>query len=43
MQNGGSYAHAPLLNAYNFCLSSNSAKFVRTTIGQFLKGNKISP
>ena len=32
--------HAQLLNAYNFCLSSNSAKLIRTTIGQFLKGNK---
>ena len=38
MQNGGNYAHAQLLNAYNFCLSSNSAKLIRTTIGQFLKG-----
>ena len=28
---------------YNFCLSSNSAKLIRTIIGQFLKSNKIAP
>ena len=39
----GNYAHAQLLNAYNFCHSYNSAKLIRTIIGQFLKGNKVAP
>ena len=44
IQNGGNYEHAQLLNAYNFCLSSNLAKLIRTIIGQFLKCNiKIAP
>ena len=43
IQNGGNYAHAQDSNAYNFCLSYNSAKLIGTIIGQFLKGNKIAP
>ena len=30
--NGGYYAHAQTSNAYNFCLSWNSIKFIRTFI-----------
>ena len=32
-----------LLNAYNFGLRSNSAKLIRTFIGQFLKDNSMGP
>ena len=43
MQNGGNYAHAQLLNTYNYCLSKNSAKLIRMINGQFIKGNKLAP
>ena len=42
-QNARNCAHAQLTNAYNFCLSQNSDKLIRTIIGQFLKGNKVAP
>ena len=42
IHNGGNYAHAQDSNSYNFCLSYNSAKLIRTIMGQFLKGNKIA-
>ena len=29
--------------AYNFCYSENSAKLIRTFIGQFFKGNSMGP
>ena len=31
IHNGEYYAHAQISNAYNFCLSSNSTKFTRTS------------
>ena len=37
------FYHIQVSKAYNFCKSYNSAKLIRTTIGQFLKGNKIAP
>ena len=37
------YNHIQVSKAYNFCYSYNLAKLIRTTIGQFLKGNKIAP
>ena len=43
IHNGGNYAHAQDLNAYNFCYSENSAKLIRTFIGQFFKGNSMGP
>ena len=42
IHNGGYYAHAQTYNAYNFCLSSNSTKFIRTFMGQYLKGNNMA-
>ena len=36
--NGGSYAHAQVSSAYNFCSSSNSTKLIRTFNSQFLRG-----
>ena len=41
--NGGYYVHAQTSNAYNFCLSRNSTKFIRTFMGRYLKGNNIAP
>ena len=41
--NGGCCAHAQSSNAYNFCLSYNSTKFIRMFMGQYLKGNKMAP
>ena len=29
-------------NAYNFCLSENSTKFIRMFMGQYLKGNNMA-
>ena len=43
IHNGGNYAHAQLLNAYNFSLRQNSVIRIRTFIGQFLKGNSMGP
>ena len=40
--NGGYYAHAQTSNAYNFCLSENSTKFIRMFMGQYLKGNNMA-
>ena len=40
--NGGCYAHAQTYNAYNFCLSWNSTKFIRTFMVQYLKGNNMA-
>ena len=37
------YAHAQISNAYNFCLSWNSTKFIRMFMGQYLKGNNMAP
>ena len=42
IRNGGYYAHARIYNAYNFCLSLNSAKFIRTFMRQYLKGNNMA-
>ena len=42
IHNGGYYAHAQTSNAYNFCLSRNSAKFIRTFMAQYLKGNNMA-
>ena len=39
----GYYAHAQASNAYNFCLSWNATKFIRTFMGQYLKGNNMAP
>ena len=36
-------AHAQTYNAYNFCLSENSTKFIRMFMGQYLKGNNVQP
>ena len=38
IHNGGLYAHVQTSNAYNFCLSWNSTKFIRTFMGQYLNG-----
>ena len=43
IHNGGNYAHAQHLNAYNFSLRQNSAKLITKFIGQFLKGNIMGP
>ena len=43
IHNGGYYALAQTSNAYNFCLSWNSTKFIRTFMGQYLKGNNMAP
>ena len=43
IHNGGYYAYAQTSNAYNFCLSWNSTKFIRTFMGQYLKGNNMAP
>ena len=42
IHNAGYYAHAQTSNAYNFCLSWNSTKFLRTFMGQYLKGNNMA-
>ena len=42
IHNGGYYAHAQTSNAYNFCLSLNSTKFIRTFMGQYLKGTNMA-
>ena len=39
IHNGGNNADAQDSSADNFCSSSNSTKFIRTFIRQFLKGN----
>ena len=36
------HVHAQTSNAYNFCLSQNSTKFIRTFMGQYLKGNNMT-
>ena len=36
-------AHAHTSNAYNFCLSENSTKFIRMFMGQYLSGNNMAP
>ena len=43
IHNGRNFAHAQDSNALNFCLRQNSAKLIRTFIGQFLKGNSMGP
>ena len=43
INNGACCAHAHNSNAYNFCLSYNSTKFTRMLMGQYLKGNKMTP
>ena len=43
IHNGRCYAHAQTSNAYNFCLSLNSTKFIRMFMGQYLKGNNVAP
>ena len=43
MQNGGYFAHAQVLNAYNYWFQLNSINLTRMFIGQFLEGNKMAP
>ena len=43
ISNGRNYAHAQVSSVYNFCSSSNSTKFIRTFIRQFLKDNSMGP
>ena len=40
--NDGYYAHAQTSNGYNFCLSENSTKCIRTFMGQYLQGNNMA-
>ena len=42
IHNGGYYAHAQASNAYNFCLSWNSTKFIRTFMWEYLKVNNMA-
>ena len=42
VHNGGYYAHTQTCDAYNFCLSWNSTKFIRILMGQYLKGNNMA-
>ena len=39
--NGRNYAHAQVSSVCNFCLCSNSTKFIRTFIRQSYKGNNM--
>ena len=41
IHNGGYYAHAQTCNAYNFCLSRNSTKFISVFMGQYLMVNNM--
>ena len=45
IQNGGYFAHAQVLNAYNnyILFQLNSIILTRIFIGQFLEGNKMAP
>ena len=43
IHSGRYYGHAQTSNAYNFCLSRNSTKFIRMFMGQYLKGNNMEP
>ena len=43
IQNGGYFAHAQVLNAYNYLFQLNSINLTRMFIGQFLEGNKTAP
>ena len=43
IQNGGYFAHAHVLNAYNYCFRLNSINLTRMFFGQFLEGNKMAP
>ena len=42
IHNGGYYGHAQTSNAYNFCLSRKSTKFIRMFMGQYLKCNNMA-
>ena len=43
IHNGGYYAHSQTSIDYNFFLSLNSTKFIRTFMGQYLKRNNMEP